>query len=53
MTWLSAHWALLVSVLLGAAETLQLVFPSTDGFGGFLGTIVRLLKGASQPPALK
>lgn len=53
MTWLMTNWGLVASVLLGVSESLSLIFPSQNGFGGIVSGIVKALQsiGAKAPGA--
>lgn len=53
IAWLSLHWAVIASVLLGVSEALAVVFPSSTGFGGMIAGLIKILKsfGAQAPPA--
>ena len=45
IAWIAANWMTVATVLLGISEALHLVFPSSSGFGGFIGSIITWLKG--------
>lgn len=51
ISWLSANYGVIASVLLGVSECLALLFPSSSGFGGILAGVIKFLKGLNvQPP---
>lgn len=50
ISWISANWAMIASILLGISECLSLAFPSTTGFGGILAGIVKFIKGLNVKP---
>jgi hypothetical protein len=45
IAWLMANWMLIASALLGISEALHVIFPSSDGFGGFVNAVIQFLKG--------
>lgn len=51
MAWLIEHKDSMGLVALLVAEALQVVFPSSNGFGGYVGSVIRFLKnlGVKEP----
>ncbi len=57
MEWLTAHWTLILGILLIVSETIasvvQLAFPDNKGISGIMAGIIKFLQSLSPPPVAK